>query len=189
MARRNPTGDFLQFTVGGCLFGGGLFLFLNQVSVSSAWHSSGFRRSWGGFRGWDPMALMPFGTPGLGLLMVPLGLGVCLLFAGTYQRWARLLVWGSLAALVVGVLNSVRISFIPATLWQLTMQVVMIGSGGGLMFRSLGPYNDQGRDRGGPSQAGSASRDPSDPNAEEAATANLRWELDELKRRLDEQQG
>ncbi len=69
--------------------------------------------------------------------MIPLGVGVCLLFAGTYKRWANLLVWASLAALVVGVLNSIRLTFIPTTLWALSTYIVMIAAGGGLMFRSL----------------------------------------------------
>ena len=132
-------GELAQFLVGGCLFGSGIFLFLNQVIVRSDAVASGMGRTWGRFGGWGASGGQPFawGTPGLGLLMIPLAIGVCLLFAGNFQRWARLLVWGALAALFAGVLNSVRITFMPATLWQLAMYVVMIASGGGLMFRSL----------------------------------------------------
>lgn len=35
MARHNPTGDFVQFLIGGCLFGAGVFLLANQVMVHS----------------------------------------------------------------------------------------------------------------------------------------------------------
>jgi len=76
----------------------------------------------------------------------------------------------------VGVLNSVRISFMPATLWQLAVYVVMIASGGGLMFRSL-----RGFDQAETPHAGS-SPDPRDPRSEEL---ELRQELAELRRRLD----
>ncbi|QVL54107.1 MAG: hypothetical protein KFB97_07340 [Cyanobium sp. M30B3] len=169
----------MQFIVGGCLFGGGVFLFMNQVMVRSDGLALGLRRSFGGmaggWRGWGSgSGLLPgFGTPGMGLLMIPLAIGVCLLFAGRYQRWARLLVWGSLAALFVGVLNSVRITLMPATLWQLAVYVVMIASGGGLMFRSLSGYADDNgpRSSGGP-----------DPRGDEA---DLRLELTELRRRLE----
>jgi hypothetical protein len=82
------------------------------------------------------------------LLMIPLGIGVCLLFAGTYKRWANLLVWTSLAALVVGVLNSIRLTFMPTTLWALGTYIVMIAAGGGLMFRGLGGVDDH--DKPGP---------------------------------------
>jgi hypothetical protein len=70
--------------------------------------------------------------------MVPLAIGVCLQFSGSWKRLSLLLVWGTLAGLFVGVLNSVRISFIPSTLWPLAVYVVMIASGGGLMLRSAG---------------------------------------------------
>lgn len=175
MVRRttNPAGDVITFTVGGCLFGGGVFLFMNQVMVRSAIGGGGYR-SWGGLGGWGWAPLMPWGTPGMGLLMIPLAIGVCLLFAGGWQRLARLLVWGSLAALFVGVLNSVRISFMPSTLWQLAVYVVMIASGGGLMFRSLAAYQESEAPRQQASEP---------PNAEDAQ--ELRRELDALRRRVD----
>lgn len=53
-----------------------------------------------------------------------------------------LLVWASLAALSVGVLNSIRLTFMPTTLWALAVYIVMISAGGGLMFRSLGGYEN-----------------------------------------------
>ena len=46
-----------------------------------------------------------------------------------------------MAALGVGVLNSIRLTFMPTTLWALATYIVMIGAGGGLMFRSLGDYD------------------------------------------------
>lgn len=179
----NPAGDVLQFISGGCLFAAGVFLFMNQVLVSSGSFGGGIGRPW--FRGaglgapgwgggsWGGLSLLPSGTPGMGLLMLPLAIGVCLLFAGSWPRLARLLVWGSLAALFVGVLNSLQLSFMPATLWQLAMHGVLIGSGGGLMFRSLRAYAEV-------QDAGAAKQRP----AQEREEA-LRRELEELRRRLD----
>ena len=48
-----------------------------------------------------------------------------------------------MAALGVGVLNSIRLTFMPTTLWALATYIVMIAAGGGLMFRSLGGYDDK----------------------------------------------
>lgn len=177
MRRERAATDALTFTVGGCLFGAGVFLFLNQVMVHSGFSRGGWGLGgrWGGLGGWG--AALPFGTPGMGLLMIPLGIGVCLLFTGSFQRWARLLVWGSLGALAVGVLNSVRISFRPATLWQLMVYVVMIASGGGLMFRSLTAYEEQER--------GVRPQRPEPADGED----DLRREMAELRRRLDELNG
>lgn len=109
----------------------------------------GLHQRGGWLGGWQGI---PLGTPGMGLLMIPLGIGVCLLFAETWTRMANLLIWASLAALLVGVLNSVRISFRPTTLWQLGVYIVMIAAGGGLMFRGLrqsnhGPQEESRADR------------------------------------------
>lgn len=167
-------GDFLQFLIGGCLFAGGVFLLSNQVLVRSAVVVSGTAHPW---NSWGGGVLLPWGTPGMGLLMLPLGVGVCLLFAGAHSRWANLLIWGSATALLVGVLNSVRMTLLPATLWQLTVTIVMIGSGGGLMFRSLQAYAE-------PPPAAAERSDghgqPAGLDAEE-----LRREIALLKRRLD----
>jgi hypothetical protein len=171
MSRQSPQLDFLQFLVGGCLFSAGGFLLANQVMVRSALVYEGSRGRYGG---WGSFAggVIPWGTPGMGLLMIPLAIGVCLMFAGAYRRWANLLVWGSLAALFVGVLNSIRMTFMPATLWQLGVNVVMLAAGAGLMFRSLNGYSDR------PSH-------PSNPSNPTEDMSDLRRELDELRRRLD----
>jgi len=165
VTNRTPASDFAQFLIGGCLFGAGGFLLANQVMVRSAMVYGGFRGRYGGWGGGLGGFGVPWGTPGMGLLMIPLGIGVCLMFAGAYRRWANLLVWASLAALFVGILNSIRMTFMPTTLWQLGVYVVMIASGGGLMFRSLNSY-------------------PGDTSPLRES-GDLRKELDELKRRMD----
>jgi hypothetical protein len=113
----------------------------------------------------------------MGLLMLPLGIGVCLLFAGSYRRWANLLIWASLAALLVGVLNSLRMSFMPTTLWQLGVYIVMIAAGGGLMFRGLRAYDAEGKSYAVKNEA------------EKQQTDDLRREIEALKARLDERNG
>jgi len=178
MARSNPSGDFVQFLIGGCLFGAGGFLLANQVLVRPEWAPRYGSGSWGGWGPWGGGGFaMPFGTPGMGLLMLPLGIGVCLLFAGSYRRWANLLIWGSLAAVLVGVLNSLRMSFIPTTLWQLVVYIVMIAAGGGLMFRGLNAYDADGQ----------TLADKKDATRQQAD--DLRREIEALKARLDERNG
>ena len=174
MARSNPSGDFVQFLIGGCLFGAGGFLLANQVLVRPELTTPRY----GGFGRWGGGGVaMPFGTPGMGLLMLTLGIGVCLLFAGSYRRWANLLIWGSLAAVLVGVLNSLRMSFIPTTLWQLGVYIVMIAAGGGLMFRGLNAYDANGQ----------TLADKNDATRQQAD--DLRREIEALKARLDERNG
>lgn len=158
MNSRDPIKDFLTFLLGGVLLTMGAFLFFNQVMVSSQpigfgrglRFGQGLGRSWGGASG----ALFSgdgwgggFGMPqwlgnSFGLLLIPLVIGVCLLFALRNQRWGWFLVLASVAALAVGVLQTLIMRFQPTTLWNLLTMMALIGSGGGLMFRSLRGYDD-----------------------------------------------
>ncbi|MFZ0407871.1 MAG: hypothetical protein WAM11_07165 [Cyanobium sp.] len=72
-------------------------------------------------------------------------MGVCLLFALRNQRWGWFLVLASLAAMAAGILQTLFVQFQPTTLWNLLMMLALIGSGGGLMFRSL-MGDDDGQD-------------------------------------------
>ena len=158
MASRDPIRDFFSFLLGGVLFSMGAFLFFNQVMVSSVPIGMGLRfgrrfaggwggagSAWGG--GWGGGFGMSQGLGGgFGLLLIPLTIGVCLLFALRNQRWGWFLVLASVAALTVGVLQTLIMSFQPTSLWNLLTMFALIGSGGGLMFRSLMAYDD-GKER------------------------------------------
>lgn len=135
MAYSNPQGDFVQFVLGGALASGGAFALMNQVFLSSGVRTAP-RYPYGSYT-------LPFGAPGMGLLMIPLGIGVVLLFLDGYQRLSQLLIWGSAAALLVGVLNSLQMRMATVSLWQLTVEIIMIAAGAGLMFRSLKGYDDE----------------------------------------------
>jgi hypothetical protein len=157
MDSRDPIRDFFTFLLGAVLLSMGAFLFFNQVMVSSGPVGRGLRygqglgRSWGGggygsgFGGgsWGGGFGMPLGLgDGFGLLLIPLVIGVCLLFALRNQRWGWFLVLASVAALAAGVLQTLIMRFQPTTLWNLLTMMALIGSGGGLMFRSLKDYDD-----------------------------------------------
>ena len=94
-------------------------------------------------------------------------------FADVYARWSKLLIWGSLSALLMGVLNSIRMSFVPTTLWMLGVYVGMIGIGGGLMFKGLkGVGDDQ-------------PQTPQSPQPSSADNADVLEELAELRAKVD----
>jgi hypothetical protein len=135
MPHSNPQGDFVQFVLGGALASGGAFALMNQVFLSSGVRTAP-HYPYGSY-------MLPFGTPGMGLLMIPLGIGVVLLFLDGYRRLSQLLIWGSAAALLVGVLNSLQMRMATVSLWQLTVEIIMIAAGAGLMFRSLKGYDDE----------------------------------------------
>jgi hypothetical protein len=139
MTHSNPQGDFVQFILGGALASGGAYALMNQVFLGSGFRSVP-RYPYGGYT-------LPFGTPGMGLLMIPLGIGVVMLFLDGYRRFSQVLIWGSAAALLVGVLNSLQMRMTTITLWQLVAEIIMIAAGAGLMFRSLKGYEDKDQDR------------------------------------------
>ena len=168
----NPLTDFIQFIIGGCFFAAGVFLLSNQVMVRAPIAFGGAIRSgYGG--GWAGGFAFPWGSPGMGLLLLPLGIGLCMAFADVYARWSKLLIWASLSALLIGVLNSIRMSFMPTTLWQLGVYVGMIGIGGGLMFKGLkGAGDDQ-------------PQSPQSPHPSGLDNADVLEELAELRAKVD----
>jgi hypothetical protein len=129
MAQCNPQGDFVQFILGGALASGGAYALMNQVFLSSG-SSRSPRYPYGGFT-------LPISAPGMGLLMIPLGIRVVLLFLDGYRHLSQFLIWGSAAALVVGVLNRLQMWMSTISLWQLVAESTMIAAGAGLMFRGL----------------------------------------------------
>ena len=140
---RDSKNDFLTFLIGGSLFAAGIFLFANQVMVGSGLSRGGWGSRYGGDFGAFTGGLFSIGlggAPGLGLLMLPFGLGVALLLADTYRKAGWLLIWACSAALSVAVLQSLFFSFRPTSLWTLLSMVIMVAGGGGLMLRSLRGY-------------------------------------------------
>lgn len=136
MKSSNPMSDFIQFIIGVCFFAAGVFLLSNQEMVRAPiaiGGSSGF-----GYSGiWGAEFAFSWGSPGMGLLLLPLRIGLCMAFADVYARWSKLLIWGSLAALFMGVLTIIRMSFVSTTLWQLGVYVAITGIGGELMFKGF----------------------------------------------------
>ena len=170
MKQSNPLSDFIQFVIGGCFFAAGVCLLSNQVMVRAPMAIGNAVRS-GYATGLGAGLAFPWGSPGMGLLLLPLGIGLCMAFAGVYAKWSKILIWVSLSALLLGVLNSVRMSFMQTTLWQLGVYMAMIGIGGGLMFKGL--KGDGGDD----SQANSRSSGPDD--------TDVLQELAELRAKVD----
>jgi hypothetical protein len=109
-----------QFFLGLLMAVGGAYLLTNQVSVSS------------GFWGW-------FGPHTFGLTLVPLVLGIGLLFFDGSNRagWA-LTVAGALIILL-GILMNLRIYFEPTSLFNTLLMLVLLAGGLGLVARSLKP--------------------------------------------------
>ncbi|MFO0040207.1 MAG: hypothetical protein ACK522_14865 [Synechococcaceae cyanobacterium] len=174
-----PAQNFLLFLIGGSLFAAGVFLFTNQVMVSSGlvgfgWGGRGAGAGVGGGGGFLA-GIWPLGLGGgAGLLMIPFGIGVALLFSDTLRRLGWFLVWAASGALGVGVLQSLLFSFRPTSLWSLLAMVVMIASGGGLLLQSLLRFGADDR-----------TRREEEVREERQTLQELRDELEELKAKIN----
>jgi hypothetical protein len=175
--RDDAASDFFLFLIGGALFSAGMFLFTNQVVVGSgflgmSWgrnYPGGMRSSFGG--------LFSFGSgQGFGLLMIPFGLGLTLIVADAFRKVGWFLVWASCAAIGAGVLQSLLFSFRPTSLWSLMAMIVMIGGGGGLMFRSLKNYQEDEKRTAEVAQ-----------KEQDRSLSELKKELEELKATIKRQ--
>ena len=110
-----------QFFLGLLMAVGGAYLLTNQVSVSS------------GFWGW-------FGPHTFGLSLVPLVLGIGILFfdGRSYLGW--LLTAAGAVIILLGILMNLRIYFEPTSLFNTLLMLVLLAGGLGLVARSLKPY-------------------------------------------------
>jgi hypothetical protein len=170
-----PGQDFFLFLVGGALFSAGIFLFTNQVMVGSGYHGMGWARNYRVVMGSFFGGIFSLGSgQGIGLLMIPFGVGVALLLADAYRKLAWFLVWAASAALGVGVLQSLLFSFRPTSLWSLMAMVGMVAAGSGLMFKSLRDYEGEER-----------KRRQSEGDDSKQTLKDIRNELDALKSRMN----
>lgn len=120
-----------SFLLGFLMMCAGGYLLLRSIIVSTVW---GF--SVGLFQ------FSAFGSPlsiSGGMLLVPLIIGIAMVFYQARNWTGWLLVAGSLVALIVGVLANLRFSFQHMTLFDLLGILVLCFGGLGLFLRSLRP--------------------------------------------------
>jgi len=110
-----------QFFVGLLMAVGGAYLLTSQVSVSS------------GFWSW-------FGPHTFGLTLLPLVVGIGLLFFDGRSRLGWLLTAAGAVIIFLGILMNLRIYFEPTSLYNTLLMLVLLAGGLGLVARSLKPY-------------------------------------------------
>jgi hypothetical protein len=110
----------------------GGYLLFNQVQVAGG----GFWR-WGGFAG--------YGT-NFGITLIPLLLGVAILFANGKSIVGRVLTGGGMLVILVGIIANLDIHFRQTSLFNTLVMLVCLVGGIGLVVRSVMPMNQRGRD-------------------------------------------
>ena len=110
-----------QFLLGLVMAVGGAYLLTQQVMVSS------------GFWGW-------FGPQTFGLSLLPLIVGISVLFFDGKSRIGWLLTLAGTAIVFLGVLMNLRVYFEPTSLFNTLVMLVLLAGGLGLVARSLRPH-------------------------------------------------
>jgi len=107
----------------------GGYLVLNQVEVSSSF-------SFFGLWGWSRPA-------GFGLTMLPLLIGVGVLFFDGRSKLGWILSIGGLLTILASVLMSLSIHWAPTTLFNTLLMFGLLAAGMGLVARSLRAYPEE----------------------------------------------
>jgi hypothetical protein len=113
-------GGFGSFFAGLAMILGGGYLLLTHVTVTSGY--------WGF---WGPNTF--------GLSLLPLLIGVGILFFDGRSAWGWLLTAAGALFIVVGVIANLRVYFQPATLFDTLLMLGLIAGGLGLVARALRP--------------------------------------------------
>ena len=114
-------GGIGQFLLGLVMAVGGAYLLTQQVMVSS------------GFWGW-------FGPHTFGLSLLPLMVGIGILFFDGKSTIGWLLTLAGAAIVFLGVLMNLRVYFEPTSLFNTLVMLILLAGGLGLVARSLRPH-------------------------------------------------
>jgi hypothetical protein len=115
-------GGLGEFFFGVLLAAVGAYLLMNQVQVhTSFWRFGGLAN-------------------GFGISLIPLLLGIGLLFYSAKSKVGWLLTVGGALFILVGILANMDIYFRPTSLFNTLLMLGMLAGGLGLVFRSLRPH-------------------------------------------------
>jgi hypothetical protein len=119
------SGGIGQFFLGLFMMCGGFYLLLNGIVVSSSFG----------------LATRLFGIGGIGItggiVLIPLIIGVAMIFYNARSALGWLLALGSLAAMIFGVISSLSLNLRTMTAFELICILVLAFGGLGLFLRSL----------------------------------------------------
>lgn len=117
-----------KFLLGLLMMCGGFYMLLNGISVTSNFGLGTRLFGYG----------TSFGMTG-GMIMIPLMIGVGMVFYNAKSMLGWLLALGSLTALIVGVISSVQFNLRSMTAFELIVILVLAIGGLGLFLASLRP--------------------------------------------------
>lgn len=120
LSQRN---DSLTFFIGVILLGVGIFMFTNQVSVSSSWYQWGF---------------LSFGRYNFsnGAVVIPLIIGIIWLFFDPKSVISKIIITLGALFIVATVIMSIQIVFERTSLYTYLIIIGLMAAGAGLLLRA-----------------------------------------------------
>ncbi|SFB88325.1 hypothetical protein [Pseudoalteromonas denitrificans] len=119
------SGGIGNFFIGLIMMSGGFYMLLNAIKVSS---SFGMGTRLYGFSGMSITS---------GMVMIPFIFGIGLIFYNSKNILGWILSFGSLTALIFGVISSIRFTFASMSSFDLIVILILSMGGLGLFLRSL----------------------------------------------------
>jgi len=127
-------GGALKFLFGLALSIVGVYLLIDSVRIETG-HVGMFSGRMGGMGG----------TASMGVLFVPLFIGVTALFFNARMTWAWVVTWVGLAIIIIDVLSRIR-PVMSMKLSYLVIMLIMIAGGLGLMLKAFSENADLGKE-------------------------------------------
>lgn len=116
--------DLLNFFIGLLMFGGGLFMVLQNTRVSSSWGSGYFYH------------LGSWGVPN-GLIMLPVLIGIVMLFMMDRKIFGWIVTVLGILFILLTIIMSVRVTWQTSSAYVFILMFGLVAAGGGLMLRAL----------------------------------------------------
>lgn len=118
--------DLLRFFVGLLMFGGGLFMILQNVDVTSGW---------GGFGG-SFFRIGSYALPN-GLIMLPIIIGIGMLFVMDRKIFGWIVLSLGIVILLLSIIMSVHLHWRTSNAYVFLVMFGLVAAGGGMMLREL----------------------------------------------------
>lgn len=130
MENKNHAGrDLALFLLGIAMCAGGLYLFLQNVTIETSLWGSGGRVNFFG--------LISGGGIPSGMITIPFILGIILLFFAPKSFWSKLLTGLGLLIILLGVISSTTMRFNATSSFNYLLMVILIFGGAAMTLRVL----------------------------------------------------
>lgn len=116
--------ELLRFFGGMLLFGAGMFMIFQNLIVESSWGMGSIFRIGG------------YGIPN-GTIMIPLLLGIALLFLLDRKLWGWLFITVGIVIILAAVIMSVSVRWRTSSAWMFFIMFALTMAGGSMMLREL----------------------------------------------------